>query len=131
MDTQAKLNEEPCLRKEAEKVSQPFFDACGIYYGDEFDGCLKKVGAPYLDLDLSQIVINNTVPPAPGGDESLSDESDDSIHIVEQEVKDNGVVIAQPVPEGLVTPTVSSTIDPSFEGGPNIVNLAVSNFPPS
>lgn len=34
-------------------VSQPFFDACGIYYGDVFDDYLKQVGAAFPDLDLS------------------------------------------------------------------------------
>lgn len=36
-------------------VSQPFFDACGVYFGDGFDDCLKKVGATYPDLDLSKL----------------------------------------------------------------------------
>lgn len=35
------------------RVSQPFFDACGVYYGDGFDDCLKQVGSVYPDLDLS------------------------------------------------------------------------------
>jgi len=35
------------------RVSQPFFDACGTYYGDEFDECLKQVEVAYPDLDLS------------------------------------------------------------------------------
>nr|POE80585.1 hypothetical protein CFP56_14993 [Quercus suber] len=45
------------------RVSQPFFDACGTYYGDGFDECLKQVEAAYLDLDLSQIIIDDTVLP--------------------------------------------------------------------
>nr|POE81231.1 hypothetical protein CFP56_47455 [Quercus suber] len=77
----AKLKEESCLKEEAKKaktnlmmeltilyeqidkakadtmakfrVSQPFFDACGVYYGDEFNDCLKQVGAAYPNLDLS------------------------------------------------------------------------------
>lgn len=81
----ATLEEEICRGKEAEKektnlttkltalrehmvkakadivaeylVSQPFFNACDIYYGDGFDHCLKKVGADFPDLDLSQITI--------------------------------------------------------------------------
>ena len=35
------------------RVSQPFFDMCDIYHGDEFDDCLKQVGATFLNLDLS------------------------------------------------------------------------------
>lgn len=34
-------------------VSQPFFDACSIYYGDVFDDYLKQVGVAFPDLDLS------------------------------------------------------------------------------
>lgn len=44
------------------RVSQPFFDACGIYYGDGFDDYLKQVGYVYLDLDLSKINIDDAVP---------------------------------------------------------------------
>ena len=76
------------------RVSQAFFDACDAYYGDGFDYCLKQVGSIYPDLDLSQIVIDDTVLPIPGGDDAVSGETDDSIHTVKQEVKDDGVVIA-------------------------------------
>lgn len=86
------------------------------------------MGAAYLVLDLSHIVINNTVLSTPRGDDSLSDEFDDSVHMVEQEVKDSGMVIAQPIPEGLVAPTVSLAINLSSEGGPNIVNPTISMF---
>lgn len=76
----AKLKKETCLQEDAEKVksnltieltalceqmdkakadiveefhvSQPFFDACGIYYGGKFDDCLKQVRAVYPNLDL-------------------------------------------------------------------------------
>ena len=48
------------------RVSQPFFDVCGAYYGDRFDECLKQVEATYSDLNLSQIIIDNTILPTPG-----------------------------------------------------------------
>ena len=48
------------------RVSQPFFDVCGAYYGDRFDECLKQVEATYPDLNLSQIIIDNTILPTPG-----------------------------------------------------------------
>ena len=35
------------------QISQPFFNACGIYYGEGFEDCLKQERAVYLDLDLS------------------------------------------------------------------------------
>ena len=76
------------------RISQPIFDACGIYNGDGFEDCLKQVKAAYPNLDFSQIVIDDTVLLMPGGDDTISDETVDSVHMVEQEVKDtNGVVI--------------------------------------
>lgn len=110
-NTQAKLKEESHLREEAEKaktnltmqlaalheqkdkakvdtvekfrVFQPFYDTCDTYYDDRFSDCLKQVGATYLNLDLSQIVIDDTVPPTFGGNDSVSDEFDDFAHMVE------------------------------------------------
>ena len=35
------------------RISQPFFNACGVYYGDGFEDCLKQVKAAYPNLDLS------------------------------------------------------------------------------
>ena len=127
------LKEETCRRKEAEKtnvnlttelatlyeqmdkakadamsafrISQPFFDEYGIFYGDGFDDYLKQVAAVYLDLDLSQVVIEDTVSPTLGGVDAISKETDDSAHTVEEEVKDtNAEVIVQPAPEGLWLP---------------------------
>lgn len=134
--TDAKLKEESHLREEAEKakadlatelttlrgqvdkvkadtvaefqVSQPFLDAGGNYYGVGFDNFLKQVESVYPDLDLSRITINDTVPPTTRGDDTISEESDDSTHTMEQESKDDDVVITQPVLEGLVAPIVPS-----------------------
>ena len=66
-----------------------------------------------------------------GGDDSVSDEFDDFTHIVEQEVGDEGVVIARPIPKGLVALVVSLVVVSSTEDGPNIMNLTVSDAPPS
>ena len=77
------------------RIFQPFFDACGVYYGDGFEDCLKQVRDAYPNLDLSQIVIDNTIPPMPKGDDTVSDETVDSIHMIEQDVKEaDGMVIA-------------------------------------
>ena len=65
-------------------ISQPFFDACGVYYSNEFEDCLKQVRAAYPNLDLSQIVIHDTIPPTPEGDDTVSDETVDSIRTIEQ-----------------------------------------------
>ena len=35
------------------RISQPFFNACGVYYGNGFEDCLKQVKAAYPNLDLS------------------------------------------------------------------------------
>ena len=65
------------------RISQPIFDACGIYNGDGFEDCLKQVKAAYPNLDFSQIVIDDTVLLMPGGDDTISDEIVDSVHMVE------------------------------------------------
>ena len=47
----------------------------------------------------------------PGGGDIVNEESDDSTHIEEQDSKDVGVVLAQPIPDGSVAPMVLSTKD--------------------
>ena len=110
------IKEETCRCEEAEKektnmtmelaafrVSQPFFDECGVFYGDEFVDCLKQVEVIYPDLDLSQIAIDDIISPTPGENDTVSDEIDISIHTVEQEVKDLDVeVVIQPALKGSV-----------------------------
>ena len=59
----------------AVQVSQPFFDECGIFYGDKFE-------AIYPDLGLSQIVIDDTILPTLGGNNAVSDEIDKFSHTV-------------------------------------------------
>ena len=154
MTTTAKLKEESRLREEAEKakvdlvtelttlrrqvdkvkadavvefrVSQPFLNACGDYYGVGFNNCLKQVEFVYPDQDLSQIAIDDTVSLTPWGDETVSKESNDSVHI---DLKDNGVVTTQPILEGHVAPVVSSVMDSFIEGGQNVMNLTATNAP--
>lgn len=83
------------------RISQPFFDACGVYYGERFKDCQKQVRAAYPNLDLSQITIDDTVLLMPVGDDTVNDEIVNSIHTVDQEVRDiDDVVIAQPVLKG-------------------------------
>ena len=158
--TLAKLKKETHLQEEAEKVktnltteltglreqmdkakadavaefcvSQPFFDACGIYYGDGFDDCLKQVGAVYPDLDLSQITIDDTILLTLRGDDTLCDKTDDFVHIIGQEVKDTDTeVVIQPTLEGLEALVVSSAVGPTTMDGSSTVDLTVSNVPPS
>ena len=49
------------------KASQPFIDACAVYYGDEFEDCLKQVKSVYLHLDLSKVTMD-PLPSTPTGD---------------------------------------------------------------
>ena len=107
-------------------VSQPFLNACGDYYGVGFNNYLKQVESVYPDLDLSQIAIDDTVSLTPWGDDTVSKESNDSVHI---ELKDNGVVITQPIPKGPVAPVVSSVMDSFIEGGQNVMNLTATDAP--
>nr|POE62467.1 hypothetical protein CFP56_26398 [Quercus suber] len=130
------------LRKQMEKakanamvefrISQPFFDACGIYYGDEFEDCLKQVRAAYPNLDLSQIVIDDIVSLMLEGDDIVSNEIIDFIHTVEQEVKDiDSVVIAQPTSDGPDAVVVSSAENPTTVEGLPTVNPTAPNALPS
>ena len=96
------------------KASQSFIDACAVYYGEDFDDYLKQVGSVYLDLDLSKISMDDPVPMTPAGADTVNKETDDSTQL-EWDPKDDGVVLAQPTVEGLVTPLVPSTNDPPLD----------------
>ena len=91
-----------------------------------------QVRAAYPNLNLSQLIIDDIVPPTPGGDDSVSNETVDSIHTVEQEVKDiDGVVITQPAFDGLDAIVVSSAKNLTTVEGLPAVNPAAPNAPPS
>lgn len=94
---------------------------------DRFDDCLKQVGFVYPDLDLFKITIDDIVSQTPRGDDIVNDMPDESTHTIEQEAKDDGVVIAQLEPEGPIAPAVSSVMDPSSDFV-HTVALAVLNL---
>lgn len=50
------------------KASQPFIDSCAVYYGDEFEDCLKQVKFVYRNLDLSKITMDDPLPSTLVGD---------------------------------------------------------------
>lgn len=77
-------------------------------------------------MDLSKIIIDNTVPQTLGRDDFVSYKTDNSIHMVKQEVRDYKVVIVQPTLDAHV---VSSTVDPSSRDGLTTVKLTVSDAP--
>lgn len=84
--------------------------------------------AAHLNLDLSQIAIDTIVPLTPGGEDTVSDETVDSTHTVEQEVEIDGVVIAQPAPGG---PDGPPTENPTTADGLPTVNPTVPDALPS
>lgn len=110
------------------RASQPFIDACDVYYGDAFDDYLKQVGSVYPDLDLSKITLDDMVPTTPGGSDTVNEESDDSTHMEEQDLKDDNMVITQPILVSPITLWVSSAEDPSIQ---NVVDPTVVDPSPS
>lgn len=60
------------------RTSQLYYDECGSFYGDGFDDYLKQVAALYFYLDLSQVVIEDTVLPTFGGTEAVMDKANGS-----------------------------------------------------
>ncbi|KAM3747369.1 hypothetical protein ACB098_05G029900 [Castanea mollissima] len=84
-------------------IFSPFFDVCHCFYGDGFEDFLKQVGAVHPNLDLSKIVIDDTVPPTLGGDDTVSDETDESAYTVEQEVRDTDAELVSPTSTGMTT----------------------------
>ena len=62
------------------KVAQSFIDACAVYYGDDFDDCLKQVGSVYPDLDLSKVSVDDPMPTTPTSGDTVSEETKDSTY---------------------------------------------------
>ena len=70
------------------QTSQPFYDELGGLYDDGFEDCLKQVVALYLNLDLSRVVIDDSVLLMPGSADNVLSEADDIVHLVEGKVKE-------------------------------------------
>jgi len=100
------------------KASQPFIDACVVYYSDGFEDCLKQVRFVYPNLDLSKVTMDDPLPTTPVSDDTVSEETDDSTQL-EQNPKDDSVVLTQLAIKGLVAPLASSTNDPSLKDARN------------
>ena len=58
------------------KASQPFIDACVVYYGDGFKDCLKQVGFVYPNLDLSKVTMDDLMPTTPTFSDTINEETD-------------------------------------------------------
>ena len=69
------------------KVLQSYINSCADYYGTEFDDCLKQVASAFPELDLSRIIMEESMSTTPTGD-TIAGESDDP--------KNDNVVLAQP-----------------------------------
>ena len=111
-------------------VSQPLFDPCDTYYGDEFDECLKQVEAAYPDLDLSQIMMDNIIPLMLREEDTISEETVDSVHTIEQEAKNtNAKVFDQPISEGPDDLVALSIMEPTTTDGPTVVDPNTSSVP--
>ena len=90
------------------------------------------MGAAYPDLDLSQIIIDNIVLPTPGRVDTVSEETGDSIHTVEQGAKDaDAKTVIQPTPNSLETPAIQLATVPSAVDGPSPVDPTASQVPSS
>ena len=93
------------------KVSQPFIDACAIYFGGGFEDCLKQVRFFYLNLDLSKVSMDDPLALTLAIGDTISKETGDSTQL-ERDLKDDDVILAQPVVERPVTPLIPSIEDP-------------------
>ena len=83
------------------KASQSYINSCSDYYGTEFDDCLKQVASAFPELDLSKIIMEESVSTTPTGD-TIAGESDDP--------KNDNVVLAQPAANPPV-PASNSSIE--------------------
>ena len=103
------------------KDSQPFIDACAVYYDDGFEDCLKQVKFVYPNLDLSKVTMDGPLPTIPTSGDIVSEETEDSTQS-ERDPKDDDVVLAQPAVEGPVAPLASSVDDPFLKdaGNPSV-----------
>ena len=95
------------------KASQPFIDACVVYYGDRFEDCLKQVKFVYPNLDLSKVTMDNPLLSTPTSN-TIFEESDDSTES-EANPKNDSVVLAQPAMDQPVIPLSPSTNPPNAE----------------
>ena len=103
------------------KASQPFIDACAVYYGDKFEDYLKQVNSVYPHLDLSKVTMDNLLSSTPTGDTTF-EETDTSTQS-ERDPKNDGVVLAQPAVDTPITPLILSTEAPQVAEKPPTQNL--------
>lgn len=75
-------------------------------YSDGFEDCLKQIATLYLNLNLSIVVIDDTVLPMLGGTNTIINEADGVVYLVEGEVKElaHAEIDGQNVPEGQTIP---------------------------
>ena len=76
------------------KASQSYIDSCVNYYSTGFDDCLKQVASTFIELDLSGITMEDSVPTTPAGD-TVADEGDNPMELG-LPPKDGGDILAQP-----------------------------------
>nr|POE71101.1 hypothetical protein CFP56_27106 [Quercus suber] len=97
---------------------------CGKHATEDLgvSGIFVLVTALYPNLDLSQVVINDIVSPVPSGVDTVLNEVNGVIHLVEGEVKElaqietnsSSILKGQTVTEGLFVPKGSSAPESQF-----------------
>uniref|UniRef100_A0A7N2MS89 glycerophosphodiester phosphodiesterase n=1 Tax=Quercus lobata TaxID=97700 RepID=A0A7N2MS89_QUELO len=108
------------------KASQPFIDAYVVYYGDEFEDCLKQVRSIYPNLDLSKVTMDDSLLRTPTRDDTVNEDIEDSTKS-EWEPKDDNVVLAQLAVEWPVVPLAPSANDPPAHDTPNFATQDAPN----
>ena len=61
------------------KASWPFIDACAVYYGDRFEGCLKQVKPAYQNLDLSKVTMDDPLSTTPADGNIVNEETNETL----------------------------------------------------
>ena len=109
------------------KASQPFIDACVIYYGDGFEDYLKQVRSVYPNLDLSKISMDDPLLTTPVGGDTVNEETNDSTQL-KWDPKDDGVVLAQLAIKRPVIPLALFAEDPPTPDALNFAAQDAQNF---
>lgn len=88
--------------------------------------------AIYPNLDLSRVVIDDTVPLTPSDPDAASDEADESVHTIEDEVKEpEAEAVDQPAPKGQTIPdNLATPMDPSSLDGTSSKDQSTPKAPP-
>lgn len=99
-----------------------------MYYGDGFDDCPKQVRSIYPNLNISNVTMDEPVLTTPADGDTVDEKIEDFI-LAEQDLKDNGVMLAQPALERPVSIVILSAKDPLLDAE-NPSTQVAQNPPP-